>query len=81
MMELQKHAFILELGMVTVPDYGSQDRDVVLVRRITVGEALGWGRNLEWGGTREGLGTGRPVHEQPGAKVDGIAPHKERDSK
>jgi hypothetical protein len=27
------------------------------------------------------LGRGRSVHEQPGANVDGIAPHKERDSK
>jgi hypothetical protein len=27
------------------------------------------------------LGKGRSVHEQPGAKVDGIAPHKRRDSK
>jgi hypothetical protein len=27
------------------------------------------------------LGKGRSVHEQPGAKMDGIAPHKERDSK
>ncbi len=38
-------------------------------------------RNLEWGGTGEGLRWGRSVHEQPGAKVDGIAPHKRRDSK
>jgi hypothetical protein len=36
---------------------------------------------LEWGRTGEGLGRGRSVYEQPGAKVDEIAPHKERDSK
>jgi hypothetical protein len=35
----------------------------------------------DWGGTGEGLRKGRSVHEQPGAKVDGIAPHKERDSR
>jgi hypothetical protein len=29
----------------------------------------------------EGMGRGRSVYEQPGAKVDGIAPHKRRDSK
>ncbi len=32
---------------------------------------------MGWGGT----GRGRSVHEQPGARVDGIAPHKRRDSK
>ena len=32
-----------------------------------------------WNG--EGLRKGRSVHEQPGAKVDGIAPRKRRDSK
>ena len=37
-----------------------------------------WGAgNLEGGG----MGKGRSVYEQPGAKVDGIAPHKRRDSK
>ncbi len=29
--------------------------------------------NLEWGGNGEGMGRGRSVYEQPGAKVDGIA--------
>jgi hypothetical protein len=43
---------------------------------------LTWGvENLEWGGKGEGMGRGRSVHEQPGAKVDGIAPRKRRDSK
>jgi hypothetical protein len=39
----------------------------------------GWefGMGRDWGGLRRG----RSVHEQPGAKVDGIAPHKRRDSK
>jgi hypothetical protein len=32
-----------------------------------------------WNG--EGLGKGRSVYEQPGAKVDGNAPHERRDSK
>ncbi len=41
-----------------------------------------WGAgNLEWGGIGEGLRKGRSVYEQPGAKVDGIAPRKRRDSK
>jgi hypothetical protein len=35
----------------------------------------------DWGGTGEGSRKGRSVHEQPGAKVDGIAPHERRDSK
>jgi hypothetical protein len=35
----------------------------------------------EWGGNGEGMGRGRSVYEQPGAKVDGIAPRKRRDSK
>jgi hypothetical protein len=46
------------------------------------GAQLTWGvGNFEWGRTEEGLGKGRSVYEQPGAKVDWIAPHKERDSK
>jgi hypothetical protein len=36
---------------------------------------------LEWGGKGEGIGRERSVHEQPGTRVDGIAPHKRRDSK
>ncbi len=38
-------------------------------------------RKLEWGGNGEGVGRGRSVYEQPGTRVDGIAPHKRRDSK
>ncbi len=36
---------------------------------------------LEWGGNGEGMGWGRSVYEQPGTRVDRIAPHKRRDSK
>ncbi len=58
----------------------SRDRDVVLVRRTTYfGETPGgreFGMERDWGG----FGEGEVVHEQPGAKVDGIAPHKRRDS-
>ncbi len=43
------------------------------------GREIGMGR--EWGGNGEGMGRGRSVYEQPGAKLDGIAPHKRRDSK
>ncbi len=32
-----------------------------------------------WNG--EGMGRGRSVYEQPGTRVDGIAPYKRRDSK
>ncbi len=49
-----------------------------VIQRL-VGETQRGVGNLEWGGTGEYLGRGRSVHEQPGAKVDGIAPHKERD--
>jgi hypothetical protein len=60
---------------------GSQDRDVVLVRRVA-----SWGKPKGGSGIWNGEGLGRvrkgkSVHEQPGAKVDGIAPHKERDSR
>jgi hypothetical protein len=37
------------------------------------------GGSGNWNG--EGMGRGRSVYEQPGAKVDGIPPHKRRDSK
>jgi hypothetical protein len=41
-----------------------------------------WGvEKLEWGGNGEGMGSGRSVYKQPGTRVDGIAPHKRRDSK
>ncbi len=64
-----------------VPDLVSRDRDVVLVRRtIHLGKPRGVGK-LEWGGNGEGTGRGRSVYEQPGAKVDRIAPCKRRDSK
>jgi hypothetical protein len=56
----------------------SRDRDVVLVRRAK----LIWGNpggSGNWNG--EGRGRERSVYEQPGAKVDGITPHKRRDSK
>jgi hypothetical protein len=67
--------------MLRVPDHESRDRDVVLVRRkIHLGKPRGVG-NLEWGGNGERLRKGRSVYEQPGAKVDGIAPCKRRDSK
>ncbi len=62
----------------TVPDLGSRDHDVVLVRRRAWWGNPGGAGNLEWGGTGEGLGRGRSVHKQPGAKVDRIAPHKKR---
>ncbi len=59
----------------------SWDCDVVLVRRTTdLGKPWGVGK-LEWGGDGEGMGRGRSVYEQPGTRVDGIAPHKMRDSK
>jgi hypothetical protein len=46
---------------VHVPDPGSRDRDVVLVRRtIRSGKPRGVG-NLEWGGNGERMGRGRPV--------------------
>jgi hypothetical protein len=35
----------------------------------------------ELGGNGEGTGRGRSVYKQPGTRVDGIAPHKRRDSK
>jgi hypothetical protein len=41
-----------------------------------IGGGDGMGR--EWGGDGE---EGRSVYEQPGAKADGIAPQKRRDSK
>ncbi len=63
----------------SVPDHGSQDRDVVLVRRtISLGKPRGVG-NLEWG--EDGEGMGRSVYEQPGARVDRIASRQRRVSK
>ncbi len=59
----------------------SRVRDVVSVRpAIDLGKPRGVGK-LEWGGNGERVGRGRSVYEQPGAKVDEIAPHKRRDSK
>jgi hypothetical protein len=69
------------LVILSVPGSESRDRDVILGgEQLILGKPQGVG-NLEWGGTGEGLRKGRSVHEQPGAKVDGIAPHKGRDSK
>ncbi len=65
----------------SVPDHESRGRDVVIVRRtINLGKTRGVGK-LEWGGNGEGMGRGRSIHKQPGAKVDRIAPHNRRDSK
>ncbi len=36
---------------------------------------------MEWGGKEEGMKRGRSIYEQTGTRVDGIAPHKRRDSK
>ncbi len=59
----------------------SRDRDVVLVGcAVDLGKPGGAGK-LEWGGNGERMGRGRSVYEQPGTRVDGIAPHKRRDSK
>jgi hypothetical protein len=77
----------------TGPDYhtcsGPCEAGVAIVGRTIdlgcweFGMGRDWGgfKELEWGGTGEGLRKGRSVHEQPGAKVDGIAPHERRDSK
>ncbi len=45
-----------------------------------MGKPQGVGK-LEWGRDGKGMGRGRSVYKQPGAKVDRIAPHKRRDSK
>ncbi len=72
---------ILSIRIVTVPDHESRDRDVVLVRRtINLGKPREVGK-LERGRNGEGMGEGRSVYEQPGDKVDGIAPRKRRDPK
>ncbi len=64
-----------------VPDPGSGDRDIVLVKHGACwGNPRGVG-NLEWGGDGEGLRKGRSVHEQPGTKVDRIASCQRRVSK
>jgi hypothetical protein len=48
---------------IRVPDLVSQNRDVVLVRRIfSSGKPRGVG-NLEWKGNGEGMGRGRSVYE------------------
>ncbi len=64
-------------GLV-VPDHGSPDRNVVLVRR-TMGSGVNPGGSGIWKG--EGMGWGRSVYEQPGTKVDGIASRQRRVSK
>jgi hypothetical protein len=54
---------------------------VVLVgRTIDLGKPRGVGK-LEWGRNGEEMGREKSVYEQPGTRVDGIAPHKRRDSK
>jgi hypothetical protein len=66
---------------IIVPDHESRDCDVVLVRRtISLGKPRGVGK-LERGKNGEGMGRERSVYEQPGAKVDRIAPRQRRDSK
>jgi hypothetical protein len=62
---------------INVPDHGSRDRDVVLVRH-TIGSGKPRGSGI-WNG--EGMGRGRSVYEQPGTKVDGIASRQRRVSK
>ncbi len=69
--------FIILDSEVIVLDLGSWDCDVVLVRR-TIGSEKPQGSGL-WNG--EGMGKGRSVSEQPGAKVDGIASRQRRVSK
>ncbi len=64
--------------MDIVPDHGSRDCDVVLVKAHNLfGKTLG-GSGI-WNG--EGMGRGRSVYEQPGTKVDGIASRQRRVSK
>ncbi len=66
----------MTLNVSIVPDHESRDRDVVLERRtINLGKPRGV-RKLERGRNGEGMGGGRSVYEQPGAKVDWIAPSK-----
>ncbi len=75
--------FVLVMSTLysNVLDHESRDRDVVLVRRtINLGKPRGVGK-LQGRRNGEGMGRGRSVYEQPGAKVDGIAPRKRRDSK
>jgi hypothetical protein len=56
-----KNSGIIE--QACVPDLGSRDRDVVLVRRtFSSGKPQGVG-NLVWGGDGEGMGKGRSVYE------------------
>jgi hypothetical protein len=69
--ELKRQGLTALHLFVIVPDHESRDRDVILVRRtIHLGKPQGVGK-LEWGGNGEGMGRGRSVYEQPGAKVDG----------
>ncbi len=39
------------------------------------------GREIGMGRNGEGMGREKSVYEQPGTRVDGITPHKRRDSK
>ncbi len=66
---------------LTVPDLGSRDRDVVLVRRKACWGNPKGGREFGMGGTREDLRRVRSVYEQPGTKVDRVASRQRRVSK
>jgi hypothetical protein len=70
-----------EIRVIFVPDLGSQDRDVILVRRRAWWGNPNGGGNLEGGGMGRGLRKGRSVYEQPGTKVDRIASRQRRVSK
>jgi hypothetical protein len=73
--------FIMLYHIVTVPDPGSQDRDVVLASAGLLGKPERGVGNLEQGGNGEGMRKGRSVYEQPGTKVDRVASHQRRVSK
>jgi hypothetical protein len=68
---------LVHLLLISVPDLGSRDRNVVLVRHGAC-----WGNPRGpgiWNG--EGLRKGRSVYEQLGTKVDRIASRQRRVSK
>jgi hypothetical protein len=73
--------YSMNLTYCTVPDLGSRDRDVVLVRRVACRGNPKGGREFGMGGTGEDLGRGRSVYEQPGTKVDRVASRQRRVSK
>jgi hypothetical protein len=58
-------------GVLCVPDLGSRDHDVVLVRRIiSSGKPQGVG-NLEWGGDGERMGRGDQFESNLGPRWTG----------